>query len=126
MITDLEENEIFVFGSNLLGHHGAGAALQARIHFGAEYGIGVGMTGQCYAIPTKDRNIETLPINKIKHYVDDFLQYAKDHPELMFLVTAIGCGLAGYSPEDIAPLFKNHTENVVLPKIFDNVLISNS
>lgn len=106
---------IFVFGSNLLGHHGAGAALYAVQNYGAEYGVGIGPTGQSYAIPTKDHRINTLPLEAIQWYVLAFMAYAFKHPELDFNVTAIGCGLAGYEPYDIAPLFKGAPDNVHLP-----------
>lgn len=121
-ITDLKANEIFVFGSNLKGVHGAGAAKLAREKFGAQMGIGVGITGQCYAIPTKDEMIWTLPLTRIEEYVIDFLDYAKENPEKKFLVTQIGCGLAGYTPEDIAPMFKNHSNNVIIPKEFHEII----
>ena len=112
-ITHLEPNEIFVFGSNLAGMHGGGAAHIAHAHFGAEWGVGVGPTGQCYAIPTMQGGVET-----IKPYVDDFIAYAKQHPELTFFVTRIGCGIAGFTDEEIAPLFApaRDMENVALPE----------
>jgi hypothetical protein len=107
--------EIFVFGSNEAGRHGKGAALFARQNHGAVYGQGVGRTGNAYAIPTKDLNIRTLPLLRIEQYVLDFIEYAYDHPELTFNVTRIGCGLAGYRDEDIAPLFKGAPDNCNLP-----------
>lgn len=119
MITRLEENEIFVFGSNLAGAHGGGAARVARMQFGAVQGQGVGMQGQCYAIPTMHGGVEA-----IKPYVDEFVAYAQSHPEKVFLVTRIGCGIAGFTARDMAPLFA-HTidlENVILPKDFVSVL----
>lgn len=103
--------EIFVFGSNLRGVHGAGAAAFAMANHGAIYGVGVGIQGQSYGIPTKDMQIRTLPLDKIKPYVDQFIGFAKAHPELVFNVTAIGCGLAGYTPADIAPMFKGSPSN---------------
>lgn len=106
---------VFVFGSNLAGRHGRGAALYARQKHGAQYGVGLGRTGNAFAIPTKDENIHTLPIDQISVYVKQFLAYAKAHPELTFEVTKIGCGLAGYCEEDIAPLFAGATENCQLP-----------
>jgi hypothetical protein len=122
----LQEREmgelIFVFGSNLAGRHGKGAALYARKHHGAVYGQGRGRQGNSYAIPTKDSYLETLPLSAIEGYVDRFLAYAADHPELTFQVTAIGCGLAGYKPEQIAPMFENALTNVELPPEFENVL----
>lgn len=118
-ITALKENQVFVFGSNLAGRHGAGAAKQA-LKFGAVYGEGVGLFGQTYAIPTKDHNIVTLPISKIKLYVDDFISFARDNTKYQFLVTRIGCGLAGYTDKEIAPLFKECLGfyNITLPKSF--------
>lgn len=106
---------IFVFGSNLAGRHGAGAALIARKDWGAAIGIGIGRTGNAYAIPTKDRNIRTIPLKKIEPYIKEFITYAKDHPELTFLVTKVGCGLAGYLESDIYPMFQNAPVNCVLP-----------
>lgn len=119
-ITELEPNQIFVFGSNLAGRHGAGAALTAMRRFGAKYGVGVGPTGQCYAIPTKDENFKTLPLSEIENHISRFLSCAKSHDHLEFLVTKIGCGLAGYEISDIAALFNNKyiPDNVVLPKEF--------
>ena len=118
-IDDLQENEVFVFGSNLAGMHGGGAARVARLRFGAVMGNGVGMQGRSYAIPTMQGGTET-----IRPYVNDFIAYAKEHPELTFLVTPIGCGIAGFEPEDIAPLFElaSYVENIWLPKSFWKVL----
>jgi len=115
-IDNLEKNEIFVFGSNLSGFHGGGAAALA-MKWGAILGQGVGLQGQTYAIPTMQGGVET-----IKPYVDDFLSFAKSHPEFKFLVTEIGCGIAGFTVKEIAPLFKaaisENIENVYLPKSF--------
>lgn len=108
--------EIFVFGSNLAGRHGKGAALFAREHYDAKYGIGVGPTGRAYAIPTKGKVLEVLELDRIQKYVSEFLKYAEDHPELTFLVTRIGCGLAGYKDFQIAPMFKDAPANCKLPK----------
>jgi hypothetical protein len=105
---------IFVFGSNLAGAHGAGAALEAAKHFGAQYGVGVGRTGRAYAIPTKDVQIKTMQLVEIQAYVHDFLEYAKSEPDLNFFVTAIGCGLAGYEPSHIAPMFADAPMNCTL------------
>lgn len=118
-IDDLQENEVFVFGSNLAGMHGGGAARVARLRFGAVMGKGVGMQGRSYAIPTMQGGTET-----IRPYVNDFIAYAKEHPELTFLVTPIGCGIAGFEPEDIAPLFEeaSNVENIWLPESFWKVL----
>jgi|ERR1700760_3137016 len=118
-ITELKDNEIFVFGSNEAGIHGAGAAHLAYTKFGAIWGKGVGMAGQTYAIPTKNKNIQTLPLYKIERYVNKFIAYAVFSPQFDFLVTKIGCGLAGYSIEEIAPLFKKKLpNNIILPKEF--------
>lgn len=112
-ITELKPGEIFVFGSNLRGMHGGGAARIAHQKFGAIMGQGVGLQGQCYAIPTMQGGVET-----IRPYVDEFLAFAKEHPELTFLVTRIGCGIAGFTDEEISPLFAqaHEIENVVLPE----------
>ena len=114
-ITELKENEIFVFGSNLQGLHGGGAARLAYEKFGAIWGQGVGLQGQSYGIPTMHGGVED-----IKPYVDEFIEFAKSHPELTFLVTKIGCGIAGFRDEEIAPLFKECIEidNVILPRTF--------
>lgn len=119
-ITHLEKNEIFVFGSNLAGRHGAGAALLAVQKFGAKYGIGIGRMGNTYAIPTKDKNLKTLPLDTIATFIYKFLYDAANNPSLTFYVTKIGCGLAGYQIHEIAHLFKNHgiPENVILPEEF--------
>lgn len=123
-IIELKSNEIFVFGSNLSGRHGLGAALAAKNQFGAEYGVGFGPTGQCYAIPTKDRNLKVLSLTEIESYVKIFVEYAKQNPDKIFLVTKIGCGLSGYSPEEIAPLFHIaiSNKNIHLPVEFWDVL----
>jgi len=113
---------IFVFGSNLAGVHGAGAALQANKNFGATWGVGVGPSGSSYAIPTKDRDIRTLPLTTVEHYILEFVEYAKAHPDETFQVTQVGCGLAGYTAEDIAPLFKEASENVYFDKAWESHL----
>lgn len=114
-INTLAPNEIFVFGSNLAGRHAGGAARIATDKFGAEWGVGVGRTGQTYAIPTMQGGVET-----IRPYVDEFIEYAAVHPNLKFLVTRIGCGIAGFRDADIAPLFAKCKEldNVWLPHTF--------
>ena len=103
--------EIFVFGSNLMGIHGAGAAKHAAKHYGAKPGHGAGRTGNAYAIPTKRHPYETLPLDQINTFVKQFILYAKEHPELDFLVTPIGTGLAGYKLEDIEPMFQDAPPN---------------
>ena len=112
-ITSLAPNEIFVFGSNLRGMHGGGAAYVAHRKFGAIMGQGVGLQGQSYAIPTMQGGVET-----IQPYVDDFIDFARNNPNLTFLVTRIGCGIAGFRDEEIAPLFAaaHEVENIVLPE----------
>lgn len=127
-IISLNINEIFVFGANKSGFHGAGSARLALEKFGAIYNQGVGLQGQSYAIPTKDYYIRrTLKIEEIKPYVDEFINFAKNNPHLTFLVTKIGCGLAKIAVEDIAPLFTEaiNIENIHLPLSFWNVLIKN-
>lgn len=118
-IMSLKPNEIFVFGSNLGGYHGGGAARIAMDRFGAVWGQGVGLQGQCYAIPTMQGGVET-----IKPYVDEFIAFAEQHPEYKFLVTRIGCGIAGFADEEIAPLFQEalRVENIILPKEFVKAL----
>lgn len=106
---------IFVFGSNLAGRHGKGAALCARLEHGAVYGVGAGRTGNSYAIPTKDARLRTLPLEQIASHVADFLAYARAHSELQFEVTRVGCGLAGYTDAQIAPLFQGAPGNCQLP-----------
>lgn len=107
IITYLEENEVFVFGSNESGIHGAGAAKLA-LKWGAVWGQAEGLQGKSYAIPTKDKTIQnTLSISEIKLYVDRFIEYTKTRNDLIFLVTEIGCGLAGLRPKEVAPLFKD-------------------
>lgn len=107
--------DIFVFGSNLSGAHGSGAARAAREHHGAIWGQGYGFMGTSYAIPTKDENIETMSLERIECFVKDFLLVAKEHWDVTFNVTRIGCGLAGYTNEDIAPMFAGAPFNCNLP-----------
>ena len=114
-INSLEENEIFVFGSNLQGMHGGGAARVAHEKFGAVWGEGIGLQGQSYAIPTMHGGVDV-----IAPYVNDFIAFAKEHPELKFLVTEIGCGIAGFRISEMAPLFKEALDitNIYLPQRF--------
>jgi hypothetical protein len=119
-ITHVSGNEIFVFGSNLSGFHGGGAA-KVAMKWGAIWGNPVGLQGNTYAIPTKSEGFkETLTFEVIKPYVDDFIEFAKDNPDLIFYVTEIGCGLAGLTIEEVAPLFKGTIEidNIFLPELF--------
>lgn len=132
-IVNLDENEIFVFGSNEAGIHGAGAARIAFLKFGAEMGLGNGLSGNSYAIPTKDRNVETLSLDKVKSYIDEFIGFVLKHQNLTFYLTKIGCGLAGFTIEEIKNIFwevieEYRTEsskeqylpsNLIIPKEFD-------
>lgn len=117
-ITSLQPDEVFVFGSNLQGLHAGGAAKLA-MQWGAIWGQGIGLQGQTYAIPTMQGGVDT-----IQPYVNNFISFAKLHPELKFLVTEIGCGIAGFSVKEIAPLFKEAVlvENIYLPEKFWNIL----
>lgn len=118
-ITTLADDEIFVFGSNLEGLHGGGAALLAYERFGAIWGQGTGLQGKSYGIPTMHGGIDV-----IAPYVDDFIAFAREHGELKFLVTEIGCGIAGFTVEEMAPLFKDaiDEENIYLPQRFIKIL----
>lgn len=118
VITTLAPDEIFVFGANEAGRHGAGAARDALEKFGAQLGRGDGRQGQSYGISTKDVSLNVIPLWRISIKIDRFLRYARNHPECTFLVTKIGCGLAGYSTSDIGPLFFGHPTNVILPREF--------
>ena len=114
-ITSLRTDEVFVFGSNLAGMHGGGAALTAFEQFGAVWGCGVGLQGQSYAIPTMQGGVKT-----IKPYVDEFIDFARSRPDLFFYVTRIGCGIAGFDDDDITPLFAaaRAVPNICLPESF--------
>ena len=119
-IKKLEQGHIFVFGSNLSGRHGKGAAKTA-LGWGAKWGQAAGLQGRTYGIPTKDASIRrTLTIEEIKPFVDDFIKFAKSRKDLTFLVTEVGCGLAGLKPKDVAPLFEGavDVENIYLPERF--------
>jgi len=119
-ITELAQDEIFVFGSNLQGMHMGGAARIAYEKFGAVWGQGVGLQGRCYAIPTMQG-----PVSTIKPYVDEFIQFAQSHPENQFLVTRVGCGIAGFTDAEIAPLFQEALplSNVFLPQEWFAILL---
>lgn len=110
-------NWVFVFGSNLAGRHGLGAAKFAKMHYGAQYGkkFAVGHVGRSYAIPTKGEELEVLCLDVIAIYCKDFVSYAKSHPLLTFELTPVGCGLAGYKDQQVAPLFQGLPENVIVP-----------
>jgi hypothetical protein len=108
-------NEVFVFGSNEAGIHGAGAAKTAMEKYGAVYGVGEGLHGRSYAIPTKDARIKTLQLHMVAYYVERFIAFARRHLDMQFFVTRIGCGLAGFTDDQIGPLFKGAPANVELP-----------
>lgn len=108
--------KIFVFGSNLAGRHGRGAALDAKNLWNAEYGVGEGRTGRAYAVPTKDAQLRSRPLTDIKKSVEKFKEYARANDDLEFFVTAIGTGLAGYKHEDIGPMFSDCPSNCELPQ----------
>lgn len=118
----IRRNIVFVFGSNLAGRHGAGAALAARRLYGAKYGQGTGFQGNSYAVPTKDWDLKPLPLDRIALEVSDFLKFAKIRQELEFHVSRLGCGLAGYSDEEIAPMFTGHPGNVKLDPKWNRIL----
>lgn len=119
-ITHLKPNEVFVFGSNRQGYHGGGAARVALDKFGAVWGKGIGLQGQNYAIPTMDGGVDS-----IKPYIDDFIEYARQHKELRFLVTRIGCGIAGFTDKEVGPMFWDALvlPNVVFPKTFVDAIL---
>lgn len=110
------EGEIFVFGSNLAGIHGAGAAKTAYKRYGARWNQGMGLHGQSYALPTKDRALQTLPLGEIRTHIRHFLCFAQNNPTMKFFLTRIGCGLAGYTDAEIAPLFEDAPSNVRKPE----------
>ena len=115
-------NEIFVFGSNTAGRHGAGAALVAVEKFGAIYGKGWGLQGRSFAIPTKSHTINTLPLVTIKAYIVRFKAYVEMRPDIEFFLTSIGCGLAGYTNEAIAPMFQGIADNVSIPQQWEKLI----
>ena len=117
-ITSLAPGQVFVFGSNIHGFHGGGAASFAADYFGAVWGVGEGLRGRSYALPTMEG------LESTRRAVERFVAFAKEHPELTFLVTPVGCGIAGYTPEEIAPMFAGAVglENVWLPEVFWQVL----
>lgn len=116
-ITQLKENECFVFGSNLKGQHGGGAAAIAHKKWGAKWGKGIGHSGQTYAIPTKRDFAHTMPVDEIGPFVNQFILYAKNNPDINFIVTKLGTGLAGIKIEDMKPLFEaaKNIPNIILP-----------
>ncbi len=118
-ITKLEPGQIFVFGSNYNGWHSKGAALTARQKFGAVYGEAEGLMGQSYALPTVGHKLSKMPLDEIEDHVYKFIEFAEKHPELTFLLTEVGCGLAGHRVEDIAPMFLYAPMNVIKPLRFE-------
>jgi hypothetical protein len=116
MITHLKPNEIFVFGSNLGGRHAGGAARLAAERFGAEEGVGEGLTGQSYAFPTLTANFAMVSMEALERSRDRLYETARAHPKKTFLLTKVGCGIAGFAEEEIRPLFRNPPANVVLPE----------
>lgn len=117
-IRSLAPNEVFVFGSNTEGRHGKGAAKFAMQKFGAKWGDAEGMTGRCYALPTVEARLRKMSLPRIYQFVRRFKLYAATRPELTFLVTQVGCGLAGHKVRDIAPMFKDAPQNCILPEVF--------
>lgn len=126
-ITSLDDNEVFVFGSNTMGLHGGGAAETARLFFGAEWGIAEGFRGSSYAIPSTwlDKTPEEEQLVKMQESVDRFAEFVKNHPDLTFYVTKIGCGIARHKTEDMALLFEKlvDADNVILPEEFVNIIL---
>ncbi|OTG94924.1 hypothetical protein [Acinetobacter sp. ANC 3832] len=118
IIKSLPEDTVFVFGSNMAGTHQGGAAKTALLHFGAMKGAGRGWSGQSFAIPTMNEHLQQMPLSQIQHYVDDFKIYTKNHPKTKYFITSVGCGVAGYTVEEIAPMFKGISHNVIFPSSF--------
>jgi hypothetical protein len=116
IITKLNPNEIFVFGSNMAGRHGAGAARQAAEMFGAKYGVGEGLTGQCYAFPTLDRHLQQVSESELRHSRDILYAVCIARPDKRFLLTKVGCGLAGYPEDTMRALFSEAPANLILPE----------
>lgn len=114
-ITNLEPNEVFVFGSNTAGRHGRGAALQAREVFGAVYGVGEGHTGRCYAFPTLDANLNKRSLTELTESVQKLYTACRENPEKIYLLTKVGCGIAAYPEETMRGLFVDHPANLILP-----------
>ena len=112
----LDSNVVLCIGSNTAGRHGMGAALFAKIHYGAKYGIGRGRTGNTYCLPTKDFDIKSLPLEEIQLNIEDFIAYTKMNPDLTFIVTKVACGLAGFASHQIAPMFLDAPDNCLFDK----------
>ncbi|HCK31278.1 MAG TPA: hypothetical protein DIT34_08255 [Acinetobacter ursingii] len=126
IITELPEDTVFVFGSNMAGQHTHGAARVAAQHFGAVNHVGRGWAGQSFAIPTLNEHLQRMPLSQIEHYIDDFKIYAQHHPKMKYFITALGCGIAGYKVSEIAPLFKGIHNNVILPESFKPYIDENA
>lgn len=122
VVTALPQDQVFVFGSNLAGKHHGNAAKTAQQYFGALEGVGRGWSGQSFAIATLNEHLQPMPLSQIEHYIDDFKIYTKNHPQQTYFITAVGCGGAGYSAKDIAPLFSGISDNVILPLSFKDFL----
>lgn len=114
-VPDQQDSHVLVFGANLAGRHGCGAARLAYDQYGACYGLGQGFYGNSYAIPTKDANLNVCSLDLVRHYVDEFKTFAESHPEYQFWVTRVGCGLAGYTNDQIAPMFAGSPSNCDFP-----------
>lgn len=114
-ITRLQPGEVFVFGSNLAGIHGAGAALQAVKCFGAKYGVGEGLAGKSYAFPTLDKRLKKLPFERMEAARDTLYAACRENPDMRFLLTKVGCGLAGYPESEMSSLFTAAPANLILP-----------
>ena len=123
VIKHLEPNEIFVFGSNEAGIHGAGAAWTARVRFGAIYWVPFGLMGQSFAIPTKDENLKTLPLSTIQNYLESFIKFVIDNPQLKFYLTKIGCGLAGYTTNSIKSILWKAIDSTNNGELPQNIII---
>lgn len=116
MITHLKPNQIFIFGSNMLGHHYGGAAKQAYDHFGAQVGIGEGLTGQCYAFPTLDEDMKQVSSTILKAARRNLYKTAEINPDKEFLLTKVGCGIAGFNEAKMKKLFENAPKNIIKPE----------
>lgn len=124
MIEQLPDDQVFVFGSNLAGNHRKGAAKTALDKFGAMQGVGRGWSGQSFAIPTQNEHLQPMPLHQVEHYINDFKIYTQNHPKQTYFVTAVGCGSTGFPVQDIAPMFKGISDNVILPIRFKAFLES--
>lgn len=126
IVTELPENTVFVFGSNMAGQHTHGAARIAAQHFGAVKGVGRGWAGQSFAIPTLNEHQQQMPLSQIAHYIHDFKIYAQNHSKMTYFLTALGCGIAGYKVSEIAPLFRGMSSNIIFPESFKPYIEENA